>query len=209
MMGDSNLMLKVCGMKHPDNIEGLVKLEPDFMGFIFYPESPRYANEIDAEMMASIPAVIRKTGVFVNAELSDILALVEKYQLDAIQLHGDESLDLVKELKQRGLTVIKVFRVQDKLPEAIIDFDENVDFFLFDTKSKAYGGTGQHFDWSILSAYDYQTPYFLSGGVELKDIETIHALALPKLVGVDVNSKFELEPGLKDLARVQQLKEQL
>ena len=209
MKEEKRMKLKVCGMRRSDNIKGLVDLAPDFIGFIFYPKSPRYANELDPEALKAIPSSMLKTGVFVNAELSEIVSLVKKYQLDAVQLHGDESVEMVQELKQRGLTVIKVFRIKDELPEALAVFEGHVDYFLFDTKSKDYGGTGQHFDWSVLLGYVYETPYLLSGGVELSDLEAIQSLSLPRLVGLDVNSKFELEPGFKDLALVKKLKEQL
>jgi len=209
MKEEKGMKLKVCGMRHSENIKGLVDLAPDFIGFIFYPKSPRYADELDPDVLKAIPSFMLKTGVFVNAELSEIVSVSEKYQLDAVQLHGEESVEMVKELKQRGLTVIKVFRINDELPDALEVFEGHVDYFLFDTKAKAYGGTGQHFDWSVLLSYPYETPYLLSGGVELSDLETIQSLSLPGLVGLDVNSKFELEPGLKDLALVKELKEQL
>jgi len=204
-----NIMLKVCGMRESKNINGLVSLSPDFMGFIFYPKSPRYVAELDEKIIGTIPSNIQKTGVFVNATFDEIMQHVNKFKLNAAQLHGDETVTLVQKLKQRGLTVIKVFRIENTLPEELGDFEGHADFFLFDTKAKAYGGTGHHFDWSALENYPYQTPYFLSGGLKLEDIERIKSLTLPGLVGIDVNSKFEIEPGLKDLNLVKQLKQQL
>ena len=203
------MKLKVCGMRDSENILGVSEIGPDYLGFIFFPKSPRYACDLDPNVLTLIPKTIQKTGVFVNSEYEDIMSVVTKYGLDAVQLHGDETPELVAKLKQRGLTVIKVFRILDELPENLEKYDQLADFFLFDTKAAIYGGTGHHFNWSVLEGYPYETSYFLSGGLKIEDIELIKSMDLPKLVGLDVNSKFEIEPGLKDLNLIEKLKAEL
>lgn len=203
------LKLKICGLKHPQNIRDIVSLSPDFVGFIFYEKSPRYVGNLPPEEVRNIPASIKKTGVFVNAPKDVILEQAKAYDLDVIQLHGDETTQVVKELKAAGLSVIKVFRVRDELPNSLADFEGLADLFLFDTKAKAYGGTGHQFDWSILKNYALTTPYLLSGGVSVNDIETIRNENLPGMMGIDVNSKFEIEPGLKNIELLKKLKQTL
>lgn len=205
----SNLLLKVCGMKVPGNIRGLVDLHPDFIGFIFYPKSPRYATDLDEDTVLRIPISIKRVGVFVNEDLSKILEIAKKYGLEYIQLHGDEDLDFAKELKAKRLKVIKVFRVMDSIPVSAKKYEGVADYFLFDTATAAYGGSGRHFDWNILKNYNLETPFLLSGGIQRSDLERIQSFDIDKLVGIDVNSRFELEPGMKDLALLKELKEAL
>ncbi|WP_370087747.1 phosphoribosylanthranilate isomerase [Ekhidna sp.] len=204
-----DLKLKVCGMKDPENIRGLIDLHPDFIGFIFYPKSPRYVDEMDEDFIMRIPISIRKVGVFVNETIEKIVKLSDRYGIEYIQLHGDEDLDFAKQLKSKGLKIIKVFRVMDTVPFVAKKYEGIADYFLFDTASINYGGSGRHFDWNILRTYNLSVPFLLSGGVQLSDIEKIKAMEIEKLVGVDVNSRFELEPGLKDLEMVKSLKEVL
>lgn len=202
----NHLKLKVCGMGQPENIQGLIDLRPNFMGFIFYKKSPRYKEDLDENLLSRIPISISKVGVFVNASIDIILKLSKKYGLEYAQLHGDEDLDYCKELKSKGMKIIKVFRVMDVIPVAIKKYAEVADYFLFDTKTPDYGGSGRHFDWNILKAYNLDTPYLLSGGIRIEDIDEIKKLELKGLAGVDVNSKFEIEPGLKDLMKIKKLK---
>ncbi|WP_420575338.1 DUF559 domain-containing protein [Ekhidna sp.] len=201
-----NLKLKVCGMRDPENIRGLIDIKPDFMGFIFYPKSPRYVNEMDEDFIMRIPISIRKVGVFVNETLERIVELADKYGLEYIQLHGDEDLAFAKKLKEKGLKIIKVFRVMDTIPFVAKQYQGIADYFLFDTASMNYGGSGRHFDWNILKNYNLETPFLLSGGVQLEDIEKIKAMEVSQLVGVDVNSRFELEPAKKNLDMLRELK---
>lgn len=205
----NQLRLKVCGMRNPANIQQLVGLRPDFMGFIFYKKSPRYVGDLKADVFSRIPLSIKKVGVFVNEEIQTVLGLYEKYGLDYIQLHGDEDLAYSQELKSKGVKIIKVFRILDSLPYAISKFCEFSDYFLFDTATKAYGGSGRHFDWSILNNYTFEVPYLLSGGISLEDVEGLKAMTLTGLEGIDVNSRFEVEPGLKNIEMVKKLKTQL
>lgn len=216
----SGLSLKVCGMNQPGNMIQVAELQPDYLGFIFYDKSPRYFDE----ELPELPAEIKKTGVFVNASIKEILQKVSKYNLNAVQLHGDESAgfckDLKTELQQLGNTpeMIKVFSVGENFDfQEIKPYEGIVDYFLFDTKTELRGGSGKDFDWKILKEYPSNTPFFLSGGIgpehgsaiaELKD----HFLRIGKpalLYAVDVNSKFELKPGLKKLKELKDFKTQI
>lgn len=195
-------------MKNAENIEGLAKLRPEWMGLIFYPKSPRYPENLVPEDIQLID--IQKVGVFVKEEMNVVLETVEKWGLDYVQLHGDETVKEVKALKEAGLKVIKVFRVSDRLPDNLAEFTPYVDFFLFDTKkTEAFGGTGAQFDWTILKEYNSKVPFLLSGGINLEDIDKIKSMELTQCVGLDINSKVEIEPGQKDLKRVQEIIERL
>ncbi|WP_425392175.1 DUF559 domain-containing protein [Ekhidna sp.] len=201
-----NLKLKVCGMRDPENIQGLVDIKPDFIGFIFYPKSPRYVDEMDEDFIMRIPLSIHKVGVFVNESIGRIVSQADKYGLEYIQLHGDEDLDFAKSLKAKGLKIIKVFRVMDTIPVVAKQYQGIADYFLFDTASSNYGGSGRHFDWNILRNYNLNIPFLLSGGVQLEDIEKIKEMEIDQLVGIDVNSRFETEPAMKDLGKLRELK---
>jgi phosphoribosylanthranilate isomerase len=171
------------------------------MGFIFWEKSARY---FDGEM-PKLPKSIKKVGVFVNATLEEILNKIEKYDLQAIQLHGEESAEFCKILKKNipKLTdVIKVFPILDTFDFAILNSYENVcDFFLFDTKGKLPGGNGTTFDWKVLEKYPSTKPFFLSGGIGMEEMEAVNEILKTNLpiYAIDVNSKFELEPGLKNI----------
>ena len=196
-------------MRDPANIQELIELKPDFMGFIFYRKSPRYVDAIDEDTLMRIPISIRKVGVFVNESLEVILEIANKYGLEYIQLHGDEDLTFANALKERGLKIIKVFRVMDAIPFFARNYEGIADYFLFDTASINYGGSGRHFDWNILKNYNLSVPFLLSGGVQLEDIPKIKSMEIEKLVGIDVNSRFELAPALKDIEKLKQLKAEL
>ena len=196
-------------MRNPQNIEGLIALKPDFIGFIFYPKSPRYADGLDEDLIMRVPISIHKVGVFVNEELEKIIEIAEKYGLEYIQLHGDEDLSFANTLKEHGLKVIKVFRVMDSIPFFAKNYQGIADYFLFDTASLNYGGSGRHFDWNILKNYNMDVPFFLSGGVQLEDVPTIKSMRIEQLAGIDVNSRFESAPGMKDLEKIKALKEAL
>lgn len=203
------LKLKVCGMRDPDNIQQLIALKPDFIGFIFYKKSPRYVNEMDEDLIMRIPLSISKVGVFVNESVDNILEISNKYGLEYAQLHGDEDLSFANTLKDKGLKIIKVFRVMDTIPFFAKNYEGIADYFLFDTASMNYGGSGRHFDWNILKNYNLNIPFLLSGGVQLEDIPKIKSMEIDKLIGVDVNSRFELEPALKDMEKLKELKASL
>lgn len=205
----SKMKLKVCGMKDPENIKQLIDLRPDFMGFIFYGKSPRFVSEPDEDFFSRIPISIKKVGVFVNEDIETIVKLHKKLGLDYVQLHGDENLTFSKKLKEKGIGIIKVFHVLDSLPYSLSSYSEFSDYFLFDTATPEYGGSGRHFDWSILKTYNLETPFLLSGGIDSNDLDQVRSLQLEKLVGIDVNSRFEVAPGLKNIPELMQLKMQL
>jgi phosphoribosylanthranilate isomerase len=195
----NKMTVKICGMKFPENIQSIIGLKPDFLGFIFYPKSPRYAEPLEVDLMKTLPRSILKIGVFVNETQDNILETVKKYHLQGVQLHGSESDELCYTLKSIGLLVFKAFPIADATDfKATENFEGACDFFLFDTKTPAHGGSGVKFDWSILSDYHGDTRFLLSGGISLEDVETIKQINHPKLTGVDLNSRFEISPGLKN-----------
>ena len=202
------MKLKVCGMKYRDNIEAVVRLQPDYLGFIFWERSSRF---FDGEM-PEVPSHIKKTGVFVDASYEEITDKVNRYELQAVQLHGNEAPDLCKKLKGDDLEVIKVFSIKDHFDFSLLQPYEDVcDYYLFDTKGKLPGGNGYGFDWTILNQYSSKKPFFLSGGIGLDEVENVKKILktdLPIYL-IDVNSKFETAPGLKKEKDIKKFKEQL
>jgi len=197
-----NILIKVCGMRDPENIQELASLPLDYIGHIFYPKSARYVGNLPS--LADAPGLM-KTGVFVNASLSEIKSAIEQYRLKVIQLHGDESPALAKDLKGLGMEVIKAFGIDEDFDwSKVSPFLDQVDYFLFDSKSAAYGGTGHTFNWEKLTSYPYEKPYFLSGGLSLENLSEAMAFDDARLIGLDLNSKFELEPGLKDIEKIKE-----
>ena len=222
-------------MKYVENIQQVADLQPDYLGFIFYEKSQRNFEGIIPELSKSI----KKTGVFVNEMIEIVVSLVEEYQLDAVQLHGDESNEYVTELKNQleerrtlfieenkhikkkknkhfisdsKIEIIKVFGIKDEFNfDVLKPYIDVVDYFLFDTKGKERGGNGVQFDWSILEKYPFDTPFFLSGGIGLEDIKEVQKILnsdLP-IYGLDVNSKFESKPGLKNINELKRFKNTL
>ncbi|MCG8327975.1 MAG: phosphoribosylanthranilate isomerase [Chitinophagales bacterium] len=206
-----SMKIKVCGMREPENIESLLKLPIDMIGFIFYEMSPRLVSASLGEWISSNEEMfeeVKKVGVFVNASTDEILNAVHDFQLDYVQLHGDESpaycrllQDVWTVTSMRHAKIIKVFSIgEEKFDFAITnDFAAYSEYFLFDTKGKNYGGTGKKFSWQWLDDYQGDTPFLLSGGIGPEDVEAISELTHPKLVGIDVNSRFELTPANKDI----------
>ena len=195
-------------MKFPDNVEQLRKLEPDFMGMIFYEKSSRNVGEsLDAAEIKELSHP-KKIGVFVNADKDFMLQKVEDFGLDYLQLHGQESVEMCKDLKGSGVGIIKVFSVANGFDfDILTEYEPFVDFFLFDTKGKHPGGNGVVFNWEILDQYPSSIPFFLSGGISLENAGAIPNH--PRLYGIDVNSKFEISPGLKNIEQLTDLKKQL
>ncbi|MFZ0596933.1 MAG: phosphoribosylanthranilate isomerase [Flavobacterium sp.] len=191
------MKLKICGMKYPENIIELGALLPDYMGFIFYEKSARYFNGTIPELIKTI----KKVGVFVNESVENIIGKINKHNLQAVQLHGEESVVFCEELKNKidnKIEIIKVFSVGDDFNfDLLKPFEDVCDYFLFDTKGKLPGGNGTTFDWKILKNYTSDKPFFLSGGIGLEEIAAIKNLKLP-VYAIDVNSRFEIEPGLKN-----------
>jgi len=187
-------------MKDKKNISDLLKLNIDFMGFIFYPKSKRYIVPENLQAYISGISSIKKVGVFVNESEKNIIKLNQEYQLDYIQLHGSETPELCTSLKNKGLKIIKAFQVNEAFNFNICDTYTNVcDYFLFDTKSIQYGGSGLQFDWELLKNYKNNKPYFLSGGISISDAENIKKISDKRIAAIDINSKFENEYGLKKI----------
>lgn len=199
------LNVKICGMKYPENIRLVAALHPDLMGFIFYPKSPRYAEPLDIATLNAMPKSIKKIGVFVNEDLERILTLVFKYKLDGVQLHGIENTDICRKLKDAGLMVLKAFPIAEAYNfKVTATYEGSCDYFLFDTKTDAYGGSGLKFNWSMLDEYVGNTPFLLSGGIAPDDVAAILKIDHPQFAGVDLNSKFEISPGLKNVEMLRQ-----
>lgn len=196
------MKLKICGMKYSENMMDVGALLPDYMGFIFWKPSTRYFDNA----IPILPTSIQKVGVFVDASYEDIDLNVKKYNLDLVQLHGKETPEFCRNLRVLQTKIIKVFAVDETFDFNVLHpFESVCDFYLFDTKGKLPGGNGVAFNWDILQNYKSKKPIFLSGGIGLEDIKAIQKLQLP-IHAVDVNSKFEIEPGLKDIQKLQQFK---
>ncbi len=226
------MKLKVCGMKFTENIQQVAHLQPDYLGFIFYEKSKRNFEGIIPEFSN----LIKKTGVFVNEYIEIVISLVEEYNLDAIQLHGDESVEYVANLKKQlterrtlfieenkqikkkknkhyisesEVEIIKVFGIKDEFNFDVLEpYLEVVDYFLFDTKGKERGGNGIKFDWSVLEKYPFEKPFFLSGGIGLQDVDEVQKIIKSNLpiYALDVNSKFESKPGVKKIEELEKFK---
>ncbi|MDN3579992.1 phosphoribosylanthranilate isomerase [Mucilaginibacter flavus] len=198
------MKIKVCGLKDPENINAVAALGPDYVGFICYSLSPRFITGLPVDIAASLPSNIQKTGVFVNESAETIQSLIDTYRFDVIQLHGDESPEFSNSFKNK-VSVFKAFGLDENFDfEQLNNYVNNVDYFLFDTKTKGYGGSGKTFDWAILDNYKLNVPFFLSGGISLDNLEEIKKINHPQFYGVDLNSRFETEPGVKDIEKLKQ-----
>ena len=204
------MKLKICGMKYEDNITEVANLQPDYLGFIFHEPSLRHFE-------GSIPEIsnsIEKVGVFVDEKVEFISQQIEKYKLSIIQLHGHETPETCRLLKFSSASVIKVFSIKDEFDFSMLETYEDVcDYFLFDTKGKLPGGNGYTFNWDVLKNYPSTKPYFLSGGIGLDQVEKLKEFkksnASKYCYVIDVNSKFEIEPGLKNIELLKEFKSQL
>jgi len=204
------MKLKVCGMKYQDNIEAVSNLQPDFLGFIFHEQSPRHFEGIIPELSKSI----HKVGVFVDETVEFVSNQIEKHKLSVIQLHGHESPETCRLLKSTKAKVIKVFSIKDEFDFSVLaPYEDVCDYFLFDTKGKLPGGNGYTFDWSVLNNYPSTKPFFLSGGIGLNQIEKLKEFQTSETskycYAIDVNSKFEIEAGLKNIEQLKEFKSQL
>ncbi|MFT7351787.1 MAG: phosphoribosylanthranilate isomerase [Flavobacterium sp.] len=201
------MKLKICGMKFQDNIKEVASLLPDYLGFIFWEKSARY---FDGEI-PTLPESIKKVGVFVDADLDFITNAFSKYKLDLVQLHGKESAEFCDKLKEKNIKIIKAFSVDNLFDFTQLEsYKEVCDYFLFDTKGKLPGGNGITFDWKVLENYKLSVPYFLSGGIgldnELEMKEFFTKAYANNCVAIDVNSKFEIKPGLKNVSELKKIK---
>ena len=204
--------IKVCGITQLKQLQQLDGLNIDFAGLIFYKESPRYVvGKISKEELEASDFDIKKVGVFVNAEYDEIIQTVEDYGLDVVQLHGKETPELCEQLSD-DVEVIKAFSINGttgSIDELVEEYDAVCDYYLFDTAATngAAGGTGTQFDWKLVKKSKIEKPFFLSGGISLADAAKIKAFKHPDFYGIDINSKFEKEPGIKDMALILQLKQ--
>ncbi|MFQ5447979.1 MAG: phosphoribosylanthranilate isomerase [Saprospiraceae bacterium] len=208
------MKLKICGLKHPGNVRQLLVSQPDYLGFIFYKKSPRYAGETaDLSWVKNLPGSARKVGVFVDEKLLTVRKTAATLGLHVIQLHGGEPPAHCEALRKEGLEIWKVFAVNEDF-----DFEKTKPYagvchkFLFDTKSKSRGGNGVAFDWSLLEKYAGETPFVLSGGIgpeNAKPVKTLSSNRSLRLAAIDINSRFEIEPGLKDISLVKKFMHEL
>lgn len=193
------MIFKVCGMRDPENIRQIDLSGADWMGFVFYSRSPRRVENLPASM----PEYARRVGVFVDEPVENIPARAKGFGLDYLQLHGSESPDDCRWLQDRGFRIIKAFRIGTASDlEATAAYEAACSYFLFDTKTPAYGGSGKTFDWTLLGAYLGQTPFLLSGGIGPEHVQALKAFRHDRLAGYDLNSRFEQAPGVKDTEKV-------
>ena len=204
-----NHHLKVCGMKYLENVNAVVVLQPDFMGFIFDDRSKRFMREtLSSECVRSLNQQTKTVGVFVNADVDVVLRTAESYHLSYAQLHGNESPAYCDEVA-KSLPIIKAFGMDDQFDFKVLQDYTSCSYFLFDNKSRHHGGSGQKFDWNLLENYKGTTPFFLSGGIAVDDVESIQSFHHPRLFALDINSRFETEPGYKDIALITSFMEKL
>lgn len=200
------MLIKVCGMREPENIRRVAEAGADWIGFIFYARSPRFAESLSPDEISKEKAVREppvRVGVFVDATPEYIMETGNKYALGYLQLHGNESPDTCYALQKRGYAVIKAFSIANEEDlKLTTNYEGRADYFLFDTKCNEYGGSGKQFDWSVLTAYKGQTPFLLSGGINPDSAEAIRNFHHPKLAGLDLNSGFEIAPGMKDAEKL-------
>ena len=218
-------IVKVCGMRDSENIPQVASLGVDWIGLIFWPKSPRYVSMIptlvgtmpDRTSLSPVTAqhAPQRVGVFVDPMAQDVITRVVNYQLDLVQLHGHETPTLIRNLRRtladiRPVKFIKAISVSSRDDIAAYrDYEDCVDYFLFDTKCMTVGGSGEQFDWSVLDAYDGTRPFLLSGGIGPDDAERVRNFHHPKCIGIDLNSRFETEPGFKDITKLRQFLEEL
>jgi len=199
-------------MRDSENISGLLNLEPDFIGFIFYDKSKRFVSDFP---QIEIPLSTKKVGVFVNESINEVLKKVVDYKLDCAQLHGNESLEYCQTLRHSELVsesfeIIKAFSVDDDFDfSKTNEYQKVCDYFLFDTKGKNYGGNGIKFNWELLQNYLGKTPFLLSGGITKNEGAEIMKIKHPAFLGIDINSGFEIEPGLKNIDEIKEFKSRL
>lgn len=202
------MIIKVCGMREASNIKEVENLGIDMMGFIFYSKSPRFVSSSPSYL----PQNCKRVGVFVNESNEYILNKASEYSLNLIQLHGNESPRQCRELKTKGYEIIKAFSINsdvvsnsnnaDYINIITKDYLDVCNYFLFDTKCNEFGGSGKKFNWKILSLYTQHTPFILSGGIDTSNMDEIMNFSHPSFTGIDLNSKFEEKPGLKQVNKL-------
>jgi phosphoribosylanthranilate isomerase len=199
------MKVKVCGMRNVVNIAEVAMLNPDYMGFIFYERSPRYAGELNQVVLDTLSPNTLSVGVFVNAKIECLVEIAEYFRFKTVQLHGNETPEYCAELKTK-YTIIKAFGIKSQEDfSQIYDYEEVCDYFLFDAKTESYGGSGKKFNHSLLANYKGTKPFFLSGGITLNDLENIRDNRHELCIGIDVNSGFEISPGVKNIEQIKRL----
>ncbi|QTN39268.1 phosphoribosylanthranilate isomerase [Cryomorphaceae bacterium] len=195
------MIVKICGMRDPDNIKAISALKPNLMGFIFYEKSARFVDFEGIPLaLVEVDATVEKVAVFVNEDMKQVERITREYDFDFVQLHGDETPDYCCQLAEGGIRIIKAISVGLEIPfDTLKSYEPYVEYFLFDTRTANRGGSGKHFNWDLLKRYPLSTPFLLSGGISENDIEEIKDLELSYLAGVDANSRLETAPGLKDI----------
>jgi phosphoribosylanthranilate isomerase len=201
MSAQNPIAIKICGMRDHKNIVDVALLSPQYLGFIFYKKSPRFVGE--EFRLPSLPSSIKKVGVFVNEATNVIANKANELGFDLVQLHGNETAEKCAELKNLGIKIIKAFAINENFDfDEIISFKKHVEFFLFDTKGKFYGGNAEVFNWALLKKYDQEVPFFLSGGLSSANIGQLGDVAKMNLHALDFNSGVEEAPGLKCIDKV-------
>ena len=193
-------------MTDPGNVKEIAGTAPDLMGFIFCSGSKRYVGKNpDDALFLNVPSGILKTGVFVNEEASGVVEIVRLFRLDLVQLHGNETVDYCKYMKDKGLSIIKAFEINERISFMSLEkYLDVCDYFLFDSKTGSRGGSGLKFDWVKINEYDLNKPFFLGGGIGPEDTCLVKQIKHESLVGVDINSRFEIRPGIKDAKKVRE-----
>ena len=201
------LQFKVCGMKENDNISELVEVRPDYMGLIFHEKSPR---NVAYNFSVQLPDDIKKVGVFVNETEGFILDRIERFDIKYVQLHGTETPHFCKRVKKLNRKIIKAFNIHEDFDfSQLEEYTPHCDYFLFDAFGKNAGGNGITFNWDLLKKYNGTIPFFLSGGIDSNMVQVIKEINHPMFAGIDVNSKFETEPGIKDINKIKTFKDEL
>ncbi len=191
-------------MRNKYNINELIKIYPDYIGFNFFKESIRYVgDDFDPSITENIPAGIKKAGIFVKEDIDSVYEKCSIFNLDLVQLHGGETADYCRQLYSKGIKLIKVFNIGDSFDfSCLTPFSQYCEYFLFDTACNTYGGSGKKFKWGVLKGYDNRKPLFLSGGIDIEDADPIKNIESLDIHAVDINSRFEKEPGIKDINKI-------
>lgn len=201
-----NKIVKVCGMTEADNIRQVDALGVSLIGFIFYPKSPRCL----CQLPQYLPVFAKRVGVFVNESKENVLMYADRFGLDYVQLHGSESPGYCRSLRSLGIRIIKAFSItSSKDLLATSDYEGFCDYYLFDTPTVGYGGSGQQFDWNLLQSYNGDAPFLLSGGINPGSVKALNEFHHPRMAGIDINSCFETSPGIKDVERIKRFLKEL
>jgi phosphoribosylanthranilate isomerase len=196
------MKIKICGLRDPENIAAVAALNPDYMGFICYDKSPRFIGDDRTAITQDLPASILKAAVFVDEGKEKIEQVINDLGINVIQLHGSESPEFTNSFRDK-VTVLKAFGLDNDFDFTRLNaYANKVDYFLFDTKTEVYGGSGKTFNWDILNKYTLNLPFFLSGGLSLDNLEQVAKITHPQFYGVDLNSRFETAPGIKDIEKL-------